>query len=130
MDEQLSLFAELYKSESERFAERICDEFNKIDTVYKGTFYVKDCGLETWHHVNLKGRVLCIDIKSPLNNEQNRFIQFAGDKQSQLNIYNIDCLSEWVGKISKDKDFSICVTPWTICIYYHNFERKKIKYDC
>ena len=130
MTEQISLFEELYKSEQQYFADRICDEFNTIDTVYKGTFYVDKVILCKWDHMNEPDKVLEITIKSPLNNQQNRFIQFAGDKQSQLNLYNIGCLSKWIGQLEKDRDFSISVTPWDIFVFYHKFERKKIKYDC
>lgn len=129
MTEQISLFEELYKSEQQYFADRICDEFNAIDTVYKGTFYVDKVSLEKWDHISDPEKVLNIIIKSPLNNDQNRFIQFAGDKQSQLNLYNIGCLSKWIGQLEKDRDFSISVTPWSIFVFYHKFERKKIKYD-
>ena len=41
MNEQISLFAEEEKKLQDRFAGRICEEFNKLDTVFKGKFYVK-----------------------------------------------------------------------------------------
>lgn len=126
--EQLSLFRS-DMSETERFADRICEEFNKIDTVFKGSFYVESEVLERWEHIAEKDKVLTVTIKSPKNNERNRFYQFEGDKQSQLNIWNIGYLSDWIGKLRKDKDFSIAVTPWMILVYCHRFERKKVQYD-
>lgn len=126
--EQLSLFR-FDMSETERFASRVCEEFNKIDTVFKGSFYVESEVLERWEHIAEKDKVLTVTIKSPKNNERNRFIHFEGDKQSQLNIWNIEYLSDWIGKLRKDKDFAIAFTPWMILVYYHRFERKKVQYD-
>ena len=126
--EQLSLFRS-DMSETERFADRICEEFNKIDTVFKGSFYVESEVLERWEHIAEKDKVLTVTIKSPKNNERNRFTHFEGDKQSQLNIWNIEYLSDWIGKLRKDKDFAIAVTPWMILVFYHRFERKKVQYD-
>ena len=115
----------LFATPEQMFADKLCEELNKLDTVFKGTFYVEEYGLETWTHVVLKNRVLCICIKSPLNSTKNSFIQFGGDHKSQVNLYNCEQLSEWIGKVSEDKDFSIAITPWNIQCYYHNFEKKK-----
>lgn len=120
---QLSLFA----TPEQIFAERICDEFNKIDTVFKSTFYVDTCKLERWNHVDLKERVLFVSLKSPLNSTENSFVQFGGDRQSQLNLYNCGLLNEWIGERCQDRDLSINITPWSIYVYYHNFERKQIE---
>lgn len=126
MNEQIDLFADVYKNQQQMFAEKICDELNKLDTVFKGTFYVEKCSLAKWDHVPDAEKVLEITIKSPLNNRENRFIQLAGDEKSQLNLYNAGVLSDYLGKLSEDKDFSMAVTPWSIYVFYHKFERKKV----
>lgn len=127
MTEQISLFEELYKSEQQYFADRICEEFNKLDTVFKGKFYVEKVSLELWEHVPMKNKVLSISIKAEGVSSQNSFMQFAGDKKSQENIDNIAYFSPFVAGLCKDKDFALCITPWVIYIYYHNFELKRIK---
>lgn len=120
--EQLSLFA----TPEQIFAEKMCEEFNKLDTVFKGTFYIDECSLEWWNHVQLKNRVLFICLKSPLNSTKNSFMQFGGDRKSQKNLYNCGMLSDWIGEMAKDRDLCINITPWCIYIYYHNFEKKGI----
>lgn len=127
MEEQLSLFAEEEQEIQQRLADRICEEFNKLDTVFKGKFYVKRISLELWQHVPMTNKVLEIDIKAEGVCTENSFMQFGGDRESQLNINNISYFSPFVADLCKDKDFSLCVTPWNIYIFYHNFERKRIK---
>ena len=125
MNEQLSLFDNATMSK-EDFAEKIVSELNKIDTVWKGKFYLDSLDLCHWDHVKTKHKVLEVSIKAKNWRKDNTFIQFKGDKQSQYNLYNANMLSDWLGEISKDKDFSIAITPWFINIYYHNWELKKI----
>lgn len=127
MTEQISLFEELYKSEQQYFADRICEEFNKLDTVFKDKFFVSRCVLAQWTHVPKKYKTLEISISAFGVSSENSFMQFGGDRKSQLNINNIAYLSDYVGKLCEDKDFSLTVTPWSIYIYYDAFERKKIK---
>ena len=121
MTEQLSLFDNPGMSKEE-LAQRLCDEFNSLETVWKGTFKVKDIELSRWDHISEKDKVLSITIKPDLNS--NYLIQFDGDSESQKRIYRID--TPLVRQLSKDKDFSINITPWNIYIYYHKFERKKL----
>lgn len=130
MTEQISLFEELYKSEQQYFADRICDEINALDTVWKGTFYVSDVVLNRWDHVGQDYKTLEITIKSTKNDEENRFTYLKGDRQSQINLMTAGSGSKWIGGLMKDKDFDMSLTPWCIYIFYHRFERKKIKYDC
>lgn len=129
MNEQISLFEDLYKSEQQRFADKICDEINTLDTVWKGSFYVKECTLSRWEHVGETFKTLEITISSTKNDEQNRFMYLKGDLQSQINLMNAGTGSKWIGKMMGDKDFDMCPTPWAIYIFYHRFERKKIKYE-
>lgn len=128
MIHQLSLFAEEEREQQWKFADRICEEFNNLDTVFKGKFYVKKVSLELWEHVPMKNKVLSISIKAEGVSSQNSFmLQFEGDRKSQLNINNIEYFSPFVADLCKDKDFALCITPWAIYIYYHNFELKRIK---
>ena len=123
MVEQLSLFS--VGMSIDQFSSKLCEEFNKIDTVWKGGFYVKDASLENWEHVQLKNKVLSITLDSK-RNKKDKFIYLKGDPQSQMNLYNIPFESEFVGKLNEDKDFSISITPWAVYIYFHNWELKKI----
>ena len=125
MIEQLSLFDSLY-NDKDQFAQKIVDEFNKLETYWKDQFYVSKCNLENWDHINLKRKVLCITIGARNWDRQNTFIQFDGDKDSQLAIYNINCLSDYISKLMADKDFSYSITPWKIYIFFHNWEIKKV----
>ena len=122
---QLSLFDNIGTTKEE-FAQRICDELNKLETIWKGSFYVKDVSLSHWQHVNLENRVLEICIKATKQTEDQTFIQLRGDRESQLNLYNAACFSKYLADLEKDKDFSYCVTPWIVFIYYHNWELKKV----
>lgn len=127
MIQQLSLFAEEERAIQWKFADRICEEFNKLDTVFKDKFFVSRCVLAQWTHVPKKYKTLEISISAYGVSTQNSFMQFGGDKQSQLDINNIAYLSDYVGKLCDDEDFSLTITPWSIYIYYDAFERKKIK---
>ena len=127
MIHQLSLFAEEERATQWKLADRICEEFNQLETVFKGKFFVAGCSLRHWTHVPKKYKTLEISISAYGVSTQNSFMQFGGDKQSQLNINNIPYISPFVGKLCEDKDFSLCVTPWNIYIFYHNFELKRIK---
>ena len=123
MTEQLSLFDTSGKWD---FAQKLCDELNKLETVWKGCFFVSYCDLEEWTHVNLKNKVLNICISAFHRDDDSNFMQFKGDPESQRNLANCANLSEWIGKMTEDKDFSLCITPWNIYVYYHNFEVKKL----
>lgn len=125
VNEQLSLFDNPTMSKEE-FAEKVIAELNKIDTVWKGQFYLNKLLLEYWDHVKTKYKVLEVHIKARNWREDSTFIQFKGDRQSQYNLYNAVVLSEWLSEISKDKDFSFSITPWNIYVFYHNWELKKI----
>lgn len=119
--EQLSLFDNPYTTKEE-IAQKICDEYNSIDTVWKGTFRVKSIELAVWHHSYDPEKVLSITLKPELNG--NYLMQFEGDRESQKRVYNID--TPFIRKLAKDKDFAICVTPWVVYIFWHKFERKKV----
>ena len=127
MIHQLSLFAEEEREQQWKFADRICEEFNKLDTVFKGKFFVAGCSLRLWTHVPKKNKTLEVSISAHGVSSYNSFMQFEGDRQSQLNINNIAELSRYVGKLCEDKDFSLIVTPRQIYIFYDNFELKKIE---
>lgn len=123
MNEQLTLF-DNFSVSKEDLAQKNCDEFNSLDTVWKGTFKVTKVELSKWEHIADPNKILSISLSPVLNG--NYLIQFEGDKKSQRNIYNADRLSPFIKKLSQDKDFSYCITPWSIYIYWHKFERKKV----
>lgn len=123
MIQQLSLFAEQEREIQWKFADKVCEEFNKLDTVFQ--FFVSSCSLVQWTHVPMKNKTLNISISAFGVSSDNSFMQFEGDRESQFNICNVLNLSEWMGKVSEDKDFNLTVTPWNIYIYYHNFEKKR-----
>lgn len=123
MNEQLSLFG---GSSIEDIAQIICDEFNKVPSVWKGSFKVKEVALCRWYHIDDPNKVLEITLKPELNG--NYLTQFAGDKESQRNIYNANMFSPLLQRLEKDNDFAVCVTPWNIYIYYHKYERKNLSW--
>lgn len=123
MVQQLSLFDELTTDD---FANVICNEFNKLNTVWKGTFKVTEVELSKWEHIDDKEKVLSVVIKPELNG--NYLVQFNGDKESQRTVYNACCFSPILERLEKDRDFAVCVTPWLICIYYHKYERKNLSW--
>ena len=125
MTDQISLFDNI-STTKEEFAQRICDECNKLDTFWKNQFYVDSVVLEWWDHVQLKNRVLNICIKARNRNDKSNFVQFQGDKESQLTLNNITFYSEYISKLTKDKDFAFIITPWNIFVFYHNWELKKV----
>ena len=122
---QLNLFDNIGTTKEE-FAQRICDEFNSLNTVWKNHFYVRESNLETWDHVKLERKVLCICIKARNWRRNKTFVQFEGDRESQRILYNAPYFSKYLADLEKDKDFSICITPWSIYIYFHNWELKKV----
>lgn len=126
MIEQFSLFDNISVTKEE-FAERILEEFNGMDTVWKGQFYIEDVELAPWGHIPDPLPVLTICLKAKNNNRNNNcFMQFEGDPESQRVVYNPEYFSDYIRKLSNDKDFAICVTPWNIYIFYHKFELKEI----
>lgn len=122
MFEQISLFGGLTM---EDFAEILCDEYNKLDTVWKGTFKVARVELNRWYHITDENKILEVDIKPELG--ENYLMQFKGDKHSQDIIYNADMYSSLLARLCEDKDFAICTTPWSIYIYFHKYELKDLQ---
>lgn len=125
MNEQISLFDNIGTTKEE-FAQKICDECNKLETVWKGEFYVEEVSLSWWNHVQLKNRVLEIDIKARNLNDENHLIQLKGDRESQKTLHNIVQYSDFIRNLCKDKDFDFTITPWFISVFYHNWELKKL----
>lgn len=122
MNDQLSLF----ETPEESLANRICEDLNKLPTVWKGQFYVGDVNLQKWE--NQKNKVLNIYIRAKNNKVggDNTFVQLKGDRDSQKILCNCGYYIEWLAKLSEDRDFSMNVTPWSIFVFYHNFEGKKL----
>lgn len=126
MNGQISLFDNISVTKEE-FAKRILEEFNGMDTVWKGQFYIKDVKLAPWDHIHDPFPVLTIRLKAKNNNRNgNYFIQYEGDAESQRIVCNPEFFSNYIKGLSKDKDFAVCVTPWVIYIFFHKFELKKI----
>ncbi len=121
---QLSLFL----SREQELADTFNDLFNSFDTKWKDTFYIKDIELKKWNHIKSKKRNLSITIKSNkcLGFDENSFTQFNRDKTDEIKLREQLDNSNLFKYLSKDKDFSISITPDTIFIYYHNFDDKQI----
>lgn len=124
MDEQLSLFDDRITKEA--FAQRIVDELNRLDTCWKGNFYVDKIHLGFWDHVQLKEKVLEITIKAKNWAKDRTFIYFTGDTKSQMNLCGCGDESPYLVKLFKDKDFAFSPTPWNVYIFYHNWEKKRL----
>ena len=121
---QLSLFL----SREQELADTFNDLFNSFDTKWKDTFYIKDIELKKWDHIKSKKRNLSIMIKSNkcLGFDENSFTQFNNDKTDEIKLREQLENSNLFKYLSKDKDFSISITPDTIFIHYHNFDDKQI----
>ena len=123
---QMTLFA----PREQELADRIVDEFNSLDTKYKGTFYLNKIELEKWDHIKSKKRHLTITIKSDLCKEfadrENSFTQFNEDKTDEVVLRECTETNKFLNYLSDDKDFSISLTPDSIYVFYQNFDDKQI----
>lgn len=123
---QMTLFA----PREEELADRIVDIFNSFDTKYKGTFYVDDIRLEVWEHIKSKKRNLTICLKSTkcteYSNKETAFTCFNTDKSDETLLRESVDIDPFLKYLSKDKDFSISLTPDTLFVFYHNFDEKQI----
>ena len=121
---QLSLFI----SQEQELADSFNDLFNSFDTKWKDTFYINEIELKKWDHVKSKKRNLTIMIKSNkcLGFDENSFTQFNKDKTDEIKLREQLENSNLFKYLSKDKDFSISITPDIIFIHYHNFDDKQI----
>ena len=121
---QLSLFI----PKEQELADRIVDEFNALDTKYKGTFYVSSIELEKWDHIKSKKRNLTISIKSSecTGYNETSFTQFNSDKTSEVTLRESTEISKFLNYLSEDKDFSITITPDSLLVFYHNFDEKQL----
>ena len=120
--EQLSLFA----SKEQELADKLVDEFNKLDTKYQGTFYVDSIELEKWDHTSSKKRNLTISIKSEKCTGYNEtaFTQFNSDKTDEVVLRESVQTNPLLKYLSKDSDFSITIAPDSLYVFYLNFDKK------
>ena len=125
MNEQLSLFEETGITKEE-LADRICAEFNKLDTVWKGTFRVKRAKLVKWEHVNEPDKVLEITIGADVS-EGKYLMYFKGSEESQRKAMCIGDYSPFMDRLLNDKDFSFNPTPWFILFIWHKYEKKNLQ---
>ncbi|MDO5002774.1 MAG: SNF2-related protein [bacterium] len=120
---QLTLFA----PREQELADRLVDIFNSFDTKYKGTFYVDSIELEKWNHIKSNKRNLTITIKSDMTEEgENSFTYFNIDKKDETLLRESIEIDPFLKYLSKDKDFSINVTPDSFYIFYSKFDEKNI----
>lgn len=127
-NEQLSI----EPKQEDLLANWLVDFFNSLDTKYKGTFYAEKPELKVWEHIASKKKNLSIYIGSPAASYSgnNAFTYFnREDKTDEIAINEAIYNSPFLSELSKDKDFSISLTPDTIHIYYHNFESKQIDFS-
>ncbi len=120
---QLSLFA----TREQEFADRILEMFNEASkgTIWENSFSISKLELEKWDHIKSKKRNLTIMLKNSKNVDYDtNFTYFNKDKTNELLLKeNIDN-NELFKMLSKDKDFSISLSPDTIFIHYLNFDEK------
>ena len=121
-NEQLSLFA----TKEQEFADRIVEEFNKLDTKYKDTFYIDKIELAKWDHISSKKRNLTVVIKSDKCTGYNEtsFTQFNKDKTDEIVLRESVQTSSLFNYLSRDKDFSIAITPDLLIVHYLKFDDK------
>ena len=120
---QLSLFT----PREQELADRIAEEFNSLDTNYKGTFYVSKIELEKWEHIKSKKRNLTICIKSDkcTGFNETSFTHFNTDKTDEIVLRESVETNAFLKYLSQDKDFSISITPGTLMVFWHNFDEKQ-----
>ena len=120
--EQLSLFA----TKEQEFADRIVEEFNKLDTKYKDTFYIDKIELAKWDHISSKKRNLTVVIKSDKCTGYNEtsFTQFNKDKTDEIVLRESVQTNSLFKYLSKDEDFSIAITPDLLIVHYLKFDDK------
>ena len=121
-NEQLSLFA----TKEQEFADRIVEEFNKLDTKYKDTFYIDKIELAKWDHISSKKRNLTVVIKSDKCTGYNEtsFTQFNKDKTDEIVLRESVQTNSLFKYLSKDEDFSIAITPDLLIVHYLKFDDK------
>lgn len=122
MNEQLPLFDE--PDDVGDLARLLCDEFNKLDTCWKGTFRIMETELARWDHISDPNKVLSILITAD-DAHAKPFMYLDGDEESQEKVLSIRDYSPLIDRLMKDKDFSYCPGPWFLSFYWHKFERKK-----
>ena len=121
--EQLSLFV----PREHELTDRILEEFNSLDTSYKGTFYVNSIELDKWEHIKSNKRNLTICIKSDkcTGFNETSFTQFNTDKTDEIVLRESVESNAFLKYLSQDKDFSITITPDTLMVFWHNFDEKQ-----
>lgn len=110
----------------------LVDFFNSLDTKYKGTFYAEKPELKVWEHISSKKKNLSIHISSPAAkfSGDSAFTYFnREDKTDEITINEAIYNNRFLSELSKDKDFSITLSPDTIYIYFHNFESKQLDFS-
>lgn len=120
---QLSLF----ESREDELAKVMLNIFNSFDTKYKDTFNISKVELQRWEHIKSKKRNLTILLKSPLasNMGEDSFTYFNTDKTDEIKLNESIMRNKLLSELSKDKDFSISLTPTLIHIYWNNYDEKK-----
>lgn len=127
-EEQLSL----EPKREDLLANWLVDFFNSLDTKYKGTFYAEKPELKVWEHISSKKKNLSISISSPAAGYSSNaaFTYFnREDKTDEITMNEAIYNNRFLSELSKDKDFSITLTPSTIHVYFHNFESKQIDFS-
>lgn len=123
---QLSLF-DISGINKETFANNILNDLNKLDTIWKGTFYIETLELNKWSHIKDDDKVLEIIYKSKRIKDygaDNNFTYWCKYKEDELKLFNLYEYSETLIKYLKDDDLSIQITPDMILVYFKKFEKK------
>ena len=125
--EQLSLFENTHINK-EIFANNILNDLNRLDTIWKGTFYIDHIELSKWEHISDPDKVLEIVYMSTMIEELgkgNCFTQWCDYKDDELKLLNLYEHSDTLMRYADDKDLSVSVTPDMIFVFFHKFERKR-----
>ena len=116
--------------QEELLADWLVRFFNSLPTKYKGTFEIGKVELKKWKHIRSKEENLMITITSTLADYgDNSFTQFNKDKTDERIIHEAIDNSYLLTQLSKDKDFSISLSPSSIYIFYHKFKHKHIDFS-
>lgn len=116
-------------SEEYIFTKNILDILNKLETIWKGTLEIDSVSNEVWGHISSKNKNLHSTIKTKLNTalhygNENCFIRF-NNQQDTIKFNDEVYCNDQLRTLTKNKNFSLAITPNKIHIFYHNFDNRE-----
>lgn len=111
--------------QAKKLADRVISVLNDLDTKFKDTFFLDRVEIHPWH-TGRNTRTLSIYIESTIADyREYTLLPYNGNNKEEAEAIN-DALYDNFGHLTKDKDFSITMTPMRISIYWHNIDFKDL----